>query len=99
MKNHNFLCNYFNIKDHHFFLLALNYLEPEQINFTTSLIPNVYNITMKANDSHFTVFKSYQFETQNMITVNIITVPINTLTIIDSGSKNLFHFIVQNIFI
>ncbi len=67
------------------------------MNFTTSLIPTVYNITMKANDSYFTVFKSYQFETQNMITVNIITVPINTLTIIDSGSKNLFHFIFKNI--
>ena len=32
------------------------------MNFTTSLIPNVYNLTIKANDSYFTVLRSYQFD-------------------------------------
>jgi hypothetical protein len=67
------------------------------MNFTTSLIPNVYNMTMKASDSYFTVLKSYKFETQNMITLNINTIPINTLTMIDNGSKNLINFTVYKI--
>ena len=61
------------------------------MNFTTSLIPNVYNLTIKANDSYFTVLRSYQFETQDMLNLNISTVPINTVTIIDNGSKILIH--------
>ena len=63
------------------------------MNFTTSLVPQVYNITLKASDPYLTIYKSYQFETQNTISLNLNTDPINIAIIVDDGSKILKYFI------
>jgi hypothetical protein len=68
------------------YLLAASYEIPDQLNFTTNSTPHVYNITLKASDQYSTIYRSYQYETQNMIKFTIITVPTNTSILIDDES-------------
>jgi hypothetical protein len=68
------------------YLLAASYEIPDQLNFTTNSTPHVYKITLKASDQYSTIYRSYQYETQNMIKFAIITVPTNTSILIDDES-------------
>jgi hypothetical protein len=69
-------------------ILAKSYFEADELNFPTSLAPRIYNITLKASDKFSTIYKTRRLETQNVISVNANTLPINTSVIFDDN--NLF---------
>ena len=69
-------------------ILAKSYFEADELNFPTSLAPRIYNITLKASDKFSTIYKIRRLETQNVISVNANTLPINTSVIFDDN--NLF---------
>ena len=68
------------------YLLATSYDIPDQLNFKTNSTPHVYNITLKASDQNSTIYRSHQYETQNVINFTITTIPANTFVIFDNGS-------------
>jgi hypothetical protein len=83
------------------YLLATSYDIPDQLNFKTNSTPHVYNITLKASDQYSTIYRSYQYVTQNMINFTIITVPTNTLNLIDDGSikvNNILYISIRILF-
>lgn len=55
------------------------------MNFTTNLIPQVYNITLKSSDSFLTIYKSYQLVTQSSVDFIVNTAPINVSVLSDDG--------------
>jgi hypothetical protein len=64
---------------------------------TTSLIPRVYNITLRASDKYLTIYKTYSLKTQNMIDFKVDTFPDNT-SIIDDSKLFLIHKYIFDFF-
>jgi hypothetical protein len=57
---------------------------------TTSLIPRVYNITLRASDKYLTIYKTYSLQTQNIIDFKVDTYPGNT-SVLDDSKFNLIQ--------
>ena len=68
-----------------------NHEIPNELNITTSFIPRVHNITIRASDKYLTIYKSYLLSTQSMITFNLSSFPAFT-SMIDAIRKNNFLF-------
>ncbi len=60
---------------------------------TTSLIPRLYNITVRASDKYLTIYKTYSLETQNMIDFRVDTFPDNT-SVLDDSKLSLIHKLI-----
>ena len=72
---------------------ANDHVIPYELNIITSVIPRVYNITLRASDKYLTIFKSYQLSTQSIINFTLLSFPFFTNVIDDTGKFSLFNFL------
>ena len=68
------------------FISGQTYLQADQINFSTSNVPDVYHIVLIARDQYITISKSYYLETQENTSISLNTLPIS---LTDNGSKKI----------